>query len=100
MSVRGYIVITFEVTEEDGAFSSVCPETGTASFGDTVEDAVANLRDALDVHLKALEQLGQRDRFFREHGIVVHRKPQERVRKAIRPKFGQFITLENLAIGA
>lgn len=37
---------------EEGGFVSYNPETGTASQGDTMEDAIANLREAVELYLE------------------------------------------------
>jgi predicted RNase H-like HicB family nuclease len=55
--------ITFQMQPEDGHYSAVCPELGTASCGDTVEEATANLREAATLHLETLHSLGQGPRF-------------------------------------
>ena len=41
--------------EADGQFSSYVPDLpGCASMGDTYEDALANIRDAIAVHIEGL----------------------------------------------
>ncbi len=67
-----YIELTMTVVEEDGQFVSVCQELGTASCGDTPEDALANLQEAVNLHLAGLDEVGSTERVFRERGIVVH----------------------------
>lgn len=37
---------------EEGGFVAFNPETGTASQGDTVEEAIANLREAVELYLE------------------------------------------------
>lgn len=37
---------------EDGGFVALNPETGTVSQGDTVEEAIANLREAVELYLE------------------------------------------------
>ena len=37
---------------EEGGFVALNPETGTATQGDTVEDALANLREATELYLE------------------------------------------------
>ncbi len=37
---------------EEGGFVALNPETGTVSQGDTIEEAVANLREALELYLE------------------------------------------------
>ncbi len=39
---------------ESGSYSAWCPEVDVASQGDSVEEAVANLKEALELHLESL----------------------------------------------
>ena len=71
----GYIVLTGIVEEEDGQFVSYCRELGTASCGDTISEALENLEDAINVHLRGLEEVGELDRTLRERQIRVVSQP-------------------------
>jgi predicted RNase H-like HicB family nuclease len=68
----GFIVVSLVASEEEGGYASVCPELGIASQGETAEEAIANLRDATLVFLNTIEQLGQRERVFKERHIRIH----------------------------
>ena len=37
---------------EEGGFNAYNPETGTGSQGDTMEEALANLREAVELYLE------------------------------------------------
>lgn len=37
---------------EEGGYVAFNPETGTASQGETLEEALANLREAVELHLE------------------------------------------------
>jgi predicted RNase H-like HicB family nuclease len=37
---------------EEGGFNAYNPETGTGSQGDTLEEAIANLREAVELYLE------------------------------------------------
>ncbi len=74
---EGYIILTLVVDEEDGQFAAHCPELGTATCGDTIEEALANLREAVTVHLDALEEVGTREKVFAERKIKVHESATE-----------------------
>ncbi len=65
-AVEGAIVLTSVVEQEGSQFVSFCVELGTASCGDTVQEAYENLQEAIWVHLNELEVTGERDRVFRE----------------------------------
>ena len=65
------ILLTQIVTEEDGQYVSHCPELGTVSCGSTIDEAFANLEEAIEVHLNALEEVEELEREFRERRIAV-----------------------------
>ena len=78
MSPVGDIVVLTSVVEpEDDMFVSTCIELGTASCGDTIQEAFENLEEAIAVHLNALEELGETERVFHERGIEILRSPIE-----------------------
>ena len=74
MSEVGYIILTLVVEEEegDGLFAAHCSELGTATCGTTIDEAFANLEEAVEVHLNALEEVETRERVFQEMGITIH----------------------------
>ena len=66
-------VILTGVAEKDGnQFTAVCPELDVASCGDTVEEALDMLEEALEVYLEAVHNVGELAREFQEMGIKVH----------------------------
>ena len=44
--------VTAVLTPEDDGYVAYNPETGTASQGDTIEEALANLREAVELFLE------------------------------------------------
>ena len=60
---------TAVIQEEDGGFVSLCPELDIASQGDTVEFALANLKEAVQMFLEVApaEEIIRRE----HHGIFV-----------------------------
>lgn len=67
----GYVVLTGTAEREGQQFVSFCEELGVASCGDTADEALDNLGDALEVHLEALTSIGQLDRVLREKDIAI-----------------------------
>ena len=49
------------IPAKEGGFTAVNPETGTASQGETIEEALANLQEATELYLEEfpLETLGR-----------------------------------------
>ena len=50
------MILTAILHREDEWFVAECPETGTASQGHTVEEAVANLGEATELYLAEFPQ--------------------------------------------
>ena len=44
--------LTAIVRQEDGLYVAECCETGTASQGETIEQAIANLQEATELYLE------------------------------------------------
>jgi len=45
-------ILTAIVYKEDDLYVAQCPEVGTASQGETIEEAVANLQEATELYLE------------------------------------------------
>ncbi len=69
--VDGYINLEFVVRKEDHQYSSWCPYLDIGSCGDTPEEAVKNLSDALGLYLDTIEEAGELKSIFKERGIKV-----------------------------
>lgn len=67
----GYITLTLSIEEEDGGYVSRCPELGVASCGDTLDEALHNIEEATLLYLDTIEEMGERERIFRERGIHI-----------------------------
>jgi len=64
-----YIILTVIFQEEKDCWTAECRELGTASFGDTFEEARDNITDAIELHLDELEAVGECGRFLKENNI-------------------------------
>ena len=73
-----YILLTLEIKKEDGQYAAYCRELGTATCGDTLDEAQDNIVQAVILDLNTLEDIGERDRFFKERGIKVYRSASKR----------------------
>ncbi len=74
-TAKGYILLTVRFEREDNRWTAECLELGTASFGDTHEEAEETITEAIQLHLDGLEEHGERERFFRENNIAVYPVP-------------------------
>ena len=53
-----HIPYTSQVFEEDGQIVALCPELNVSSFGDTREDALAALQEAVTLFLEECQIMG------------------------------------------
>ena len=54
MDIFGYTAVVWKETE---GYVSKCPELGVASCGDSFEEAVFNLREAVELYLENAKEL-------------------------------------------
>lgn len=64
--------VRYVVYEQDGAFVAQCLDVDVASEGDTEEDAVANLREALELYFDAEAPMMTPSRAVRFGELVIH----------------------------
>lgn len=68
---KGVVTLTGVAEKEGDQYVSYCRELGTSSCGDTAEEALENLGDAIEVHINALVETGEFPRVFRERNIRI-----------------------------
>jgi predicted RNase H-like HicB family nuclease len=49
MAIRTFSAVIYK---EDELYVAECPEVGTASLGETIEEALANLKEATELYLE------------------------------------------------
>ena len=76
-TIYGHVLLTGYVEKEGDQFASYCRELGSASGGDTMEEALENLGEAIEVHLEALEDTGELLRALRERNIRIDAGPPD-----------------------
>ena len=72
MEKAGYIVLTYEFYREGRKWVARCEELGTATFGRSLPEAEVRISDAVVCHLNTLEDVGERERFFKQNKIKFH----------------------------
>lgn len=65
----GYIILTFSFHKEGNRWVGRCNELTTSAFGRSLPEAEERLKELVELHLNTLEDVGERERFFRENGI-------------------------------
>ncbi len=69
MRVKQYIQLTFKFKKEGENWTAYCEELGTATYAKKIEEAKERIREAALLHLNTLEEVGERERFFKENNI-------------------------------
>ena len=57
---------------EEGGFVALNPETGTVSQGDTIEEAIANLREAVELYLEEFPMTFRGAALITSFDVAVH----------------------------
>jgi predicted RNase H-like HicB family nuclease len=80
-----YLLLTCTYQPEGKWITARCQELGTSTVGKTLDEAEDRLREAILLHLDTLEEVGERGRFFKEHGIRLHATYPKEVRPTVPP---------------
>ncbi|HNR65012.1 MAG TPA: type II toxin-antitoxin system HicB family antitoxin [Atribacterota bacterium] len=67
-----FIVVTHIIKKENNQYVAICPEFDVSSFGDTVEEANENLKEAITLYLEGIDELKIRDQVFKEKSIKTY----------------------------
>ncbi|MCI0440842.1 MAG: type II toxin-antitoxin system HicB family antitoxin [Chloroflexi bacterium] len=65
------VVYRAEVFKEDDQYVGLCPELDVSSFGDTPEEAMESLQEAVEAFLEGCEYLGTLAEVIEESGIRI-----------------------------
>ena len=77
MSKEGYVVLTFKFHREGKRWLGRCEELGTSTFGRSLPETERLLDEFVLLHLNTLEDVGERERFFKKNNICFHKvKPR------------------------
>ena len=71
----GYVALTGTIEPEDDGFNAYCLELGVATCGDTAEEVLGGLQDALEVYIAGLAEIGELERVFAERGVAIQSGP-------------------------
>ena len=89
-----YLPLTAKISggeQDEGGFVSYCPELDVASQGETIEEAVRNLQDAVDTYVSALSEMGDLRAVLDERGLKpVLREPKGKAHVEVSP--GEFVS--------
>lgn len=69
---EAFVQLTLRFKKEGATWNAFCEELGTATFARTLEAAKERIMEAVCLHLNTLEEVGERARFFKDHGIKLY----------------------------
>lgn len=64
-----YLPLKIEIFKEGDVFVSISPQLNVSSFGDTVEEARASLREAIAAFIQECQAMGTLDEVLEEAGF-------------------------------
>ena len=65
-------LFTAIVHKEDNLYVAECPEVGTASQGETIEEAINNLKEATELYLEEFPQQESQHPFLTTFEVTVN----------------------------
>jgi predicted RNase H-like HicB family nuclease len=92
VSTKGYIVLTFKFQKEGKKWVASCEELGTSTYGRSLPEAEQRLLEAVSLHLSTLEDVGEKERFFKEHSIKFHQVKPRNIKLSVPVDDGVFIS--------
>lgn len=95
--IKGYILLTCRVFEEDGLYVGECVELGVSSFGNTVGEALDALAEATTLYMNTLEAEGQVNRVLKERGLKITPAPRTRT-LSVRARPGEVIAPRSVPV--
>ncbi len=72
MANKGFVVLTLQFRQSEKRWLGECLELGTATDGRSLKQVHNELMELVLLHLDSLDTVGERERFFREHGITLY----------------------------
>lgn len=70
MDCMDSVALTLRFRRERRCWTGECVELGTATYGRTLRQTRDELVELVALHLVTLEAIGERERFFRTHGLA------------------------------
>lgn len=64
------LLLNVIVKQEDKGYSVICPELNVASQGETFEEAITNIKEAVELYIESAEELGTLDEVLEQMGLT------------------------------
>ena len=94
----GYVVLTGYTKPEDDGFNAYCPELGVATCGDTVEEVLDGLQDALEVYIAGLGEIGELERVFAARDVAIQSGPPPADKATVLASLGTAVRVYTLPV--
>lgn len=70
------IMLAVTLKKEETGYSALCPELGVASQGENVEEALDNIKEAVELYLESSEEAGIKEHLLEKLGV--HKKAKSK----------------------
>lgn len=101
MAQQGFIVLTMRFRQDGKRWLAMCEELGTSTYARTLKQAQLELAELVALHLNTLEDVGERERFFREHHIRLQtHAPRQPVTRTVPVSDDWLTQLHRAPVGA
>ena len=67
--MKKQIILTVIIKQEDKGYSVTCPDLNVASQGETFEESISNIKEAIELYLESAEELDFIDEVLERLGI-------------------------------
>lgn len=64
------LLLNVVMKQENQGYSVICPELNVASQGETFEEAIDNIKEAVELYIESAEELGTLDDVLEQLGLT------------------------------
>lgn len=68
--MESQLLLNVIIKQEDKGYSVICPELNVASQGETFEEAISNIKEAVELYIETAEELGTLDDVLDQLGLT------------------------------
>ena len=102
MAGDGFVILTLQFRQTENRWLGECLELGTATDGRSIKQVHNELLELVGLHLNSLEAVGERQRFFHDHGITFYTDDAvpTQIEKSLTVDGEAYVHLHRVPIGA
>ena len=68
--MESQLLLNVIIKQEGKGYSVICPELNVASQGETFEEAISNIKEAVELYIETAEELGTLDEVLEQLGLT------------------------------